>query len=61
MSFGVQDDTPQSTVSMRRLQRTRRRWASSVPVGIRDANDHHFTRHHRSRSLYKLEQARHEG
>lgn len=52
MSFGVQDDAPQSTVGMHRQQRARRRWAFSVLVGIRDANDHHSARHHRNRLTF---------
>lgn len=52
MSFEVQDDTPQSTVSMRRQQRARRRWASSVLVEIRDANEHHCARYHRDQLLF---------
>lgn len=52
MSFEVQDDTPQSTVGMRRQQRARRRWASSVLVEIRDAYEHHCARHHRNRLTF---------
>lgn len=54
MSFEVQNDTPQSTVGMRRQQRARRRWASSVLVEIRDANEHHCARHHRNQLLFDL-------